>query len=240
MWSAVLALSLVVALDPIRIGITALLISRPRPMLNLFVFWFGGMAAGLSVAVIALLVLRDLALSAMRDVASAESSPGVARMQPAVGALAVLAAARMWARQRAPVPVNSDRGAVAALQPNTAIGSRSLSIRDRLEAGSLRVVFVAGLLLATPPIEYVAVMIAILASTATAASQLSAALTFTVVAFTVVEVPLISYLATPAKTLAVVHRLNDWISPRRHAIPAVVIGAIGVLLVITAMGKVAG
>src|SRR6187200_2451300 len=112
MWSAVLVLSLVVAMDPVRIGITALLISRPQPMLNLFVFWLGGMAAGLSVAVIALVVLRDVALSAMRDVASAESSPGVAQMQVAVGVLAVLAAARMGARQRAPVPVSSDRVAV--------------------------------------------------------------------------------------------------------------------------------
>ena len=61
---------------------------------------------------------------------------------------------------------------------------------------------------------------------------------FTLVAFTVVEVPLISYLTTPAKTLAVVHRLNEWISARRQAIPAVVIGAVGVLLVVTGMGKV--
>ena len=35
MSSAVLALSLLAAIDPVRIGITALLISRPRPMLNL-------------------------------------------------------------------------------------------------------------------------------------------------------------------------------------------------------------
>ena len=61
---------------------------------------------------------------------------------------------------------------------------------------------------------------------------------FTLVAFTVVEVPLISYLATPAKTLAVLQRLNDWMSERRHAIPAVVVGACGVLLVATAFGKV--
>jgi Sap, sulfolipid-1-addressing protein len=58
------------------------------------------------------------------------------------------------------------------------------------------------------------------------------------VAFTVVEVPLISYLATPVKTLAVVQRLNEWISARRHAIPAVIVGAFGVLLVVTGMGNV--
>jgi hypothetical protein len=68
-------------------------------------------------------------------------------------------------------------------------------------------------------VEYLAAIIAILASGAAAAAQVGAALIFTLVAFTVVEVPLISYLATPAKTLAVVQRLNDWISARRRAIP---------------------
>jgi hypothetical protein len=60
MWSAVFLLSVVVAMDPVRIGITALLLSRPRPVLNLLVFWLGGMAAGITVAVVVLLFLRDL------------------------------------------------------------------------------------------------------------------------------------------------------------------------------------
>ena len=64
MWSAVLVLSLVVAMDPVRIGITALMLSRPRPMLNLFVFWLGGMTAGITVALVVLRCLRELALPA--------------------------------------------------------------------------------------------------------------------------------------------------------------------------------
>jgi Sap, sulfolipid-1-addressing protein len=238
MCSAVLVLSALVALDPVRIGITALLISRPRPMLNLFAFWLGGMAAGITVALVVLLFLRELSLSVMRVVVSAVSSPIVAQIQVAVGVLAALIAARFWARQRAPVPVTGGEPSVLVLEPNTPTGSSRLSIRGQLEGGSLMVAFVAGLGLATPPVEYLAAIIAILASGATAAAQVGAALMFTLVAFTVVEVPLISYLATPAKTLAVVQRLNDWISARRHAIPAVIVGAIGVLLVVTGMGNV--
>jgi hypothetical protein len=100
------------------------------------------------------------------------------------------------------------------------------------------VAFVAGIGLATPPVEYLAAIIAILASRAAAATQVSAALMFTLVAFTVAEIPLISYLEMPAKTLAVVLRLHDWISARRQAILAVVVGAFGVLLVVTGMGNV--
>ena len=60
---------------------------------------------------------------------------------------------------------------------------------------------------------------------------------FTVVAFTVVEIPLISYLATPAKTLAVVERLNDWIGVRRHAILAIVVGGFGLYLWLLAWAR---
>ena len=207
-------------------------------MLNLFVFWLGGMAAGIATALVVLLFLRDFAISLMREVNLASSSPTVAGIQVAIGVFAVLIAARLWARQHAPVPVTGGDSSVLLLEPNTATGSSRLSIRGQLEGGSLVVAFVAGLALATPPVEYLAAMVAILASGATAAEQLGAAVMFTVVAFTVVEVPLITYLATPAKTLAVVQRLNLWISERRQAIPALVVGSIGVLLLVTGMGKV--
>jgi hypothetical protein len=238
MWSAVLIVSLVVAMDPVRIGITALLLSRARPVLNLFVFWLGGIAAGIAVAILVLLWQRDFALSVMRVLVSAVSGPTVAHIQVAVGVLAVVVAARMWARQRAPVSVTGDETLVAALQQNTSTRTNRLSISDRLQSGSLAVAFVAGLALATPPVEYLAALITILASTATTSAQVGAALMFTLVAFTVVEVPLISYLTTPAKTLAVVQRLNDWASAHRQAIPAVVIGAVGVVLMVTGMGNV--
>jgi hypothetical protein len=238
MSSAVLVLSLLVAMDPVRIGITALLISRPRPMLNLFAFWLGGMTAGIATALVVLIFLRDYALSLMREVGSASSSPTVAYIHVAIGVLAVLIAARIWARQRAPVPVTGGDSSVLVIEPDTATRSSRLSIRGQLEGGSLVVAFVAGLALATPPVEYLAAMVAILASGATSVEQLGAAVMFTIVAFTVVEVPLLTYLATPAKTLAVVRRLNLWINERRQAIPVIVVGAIGVLLMVTGMGKV--
>jgi Sap-like sulfolipid-1-addressing protein len=238
MWSAVFLLSVVVAMDPVRIGITALLLSRPRPVLNLLVFWLGGMAAGITVAVVVLLFLRDLALPALRAAISTVSSPAAAHIQLVIGALAVLIAARFWARERVPAAVTGAGATGPLLQPNTVIASSRRSIRERLEGGSLVVVFAAGLALATPPIEYLAALITILASTATVGAQVGAALMFTVVAFTVVEVPLIGYLTTPTQTLAVMQRLNEWIRARRQVIPSVLIGIVGALLLVTGMGKV--
>jgi hypothetical protein len=155
-----------------------------------------------------------------------------------IGALAVLIAARFWARERVPAAVTGAGATGPLLQPNTVTASSRRSIRERLEGGSLVVVFAAGLALATPPIEYLAALITILASTATVGAQVGAALMFTVVAFTVVEVPLIGYLTTPTQTLAVMQRLNEWIRARRQVIPSVLIGIVGALLLVTGMGKV--
>ena len=242
MCSAVLALSLLAAIDPVRIGITAILVSRPRPMLNLLAFWVGGMAAGIVASLGVLLFLRDFALSVETEVVSATSSPSVAYLQFAIGVLAVslaaLMLARFGARQRTAVPMTGGESAVLLLEPNAPTGSSRSSIRNRLESGSLAVAFVAGVASATPPVEYLAAVIAIMASETTAAAQVGAALMFTVVAFTVVEIPLFTYLASPAQTLSVVRRLNDWINARRQAIPAIVIGAIGFLLLASDLGKV--
>jgi hypothetical protein len=240
MWSAVLALSVVVAIDPVRIGITALLISRPQPMRNLLAFWLGGMAAGIAVASVVLLWLREWAVGAMRAVESAASNPIVGQIQVLLGVLAALIAVRVLARKRTPVPTTGRGASIGVLPLGTDADTSRPSIRRRLESGSMTAVFVAGLALATPPVEYLAVLVTILASSATTAVQLGAALTFTVVAFTVVEVPLISYLASPTKTLAVVQRVHEWISARRNSLPAVVIGCVGALLVVTGIGKVWG
>ena len=237
MWGAVVVLSVVVATDPVRIGITALLLTRPRPVLNLFVFWLGGMTAGITVALVVLVFLRNLAFPVVRVAISAVDTPAVAHIQVAIGVLAVLIAARIWARQRVPVPVIGGGTSGPSRQPNAVTAFSRLSILERLEEESLTVAFIAGVALATPPVEYLAVLITILASTATVSAQVGAALMFTLIAFTVVEVPLISYLARPAETLAAMRRLNDWINARRETLPAVVIGACGVLLVVTAMGK---
>jgi hypothetical protein len=242
MCSAALVLSLLAAIDPVRIGITAVLISRPRPMLNLLIFWLGGVMAAIAVAFVVLVTFRDVTLSLMRGMVWAVESPSVAYIRAALGALAVsiaaLIMARFWARQSAHLSVIGGESALLVPRPNTRTGSSRLSMHSWPIGGSLLVAFVAGLALATPPVEYMAAIIAIVATEPTHVGQVGAALLFTLVAFTVVEVPLITYLTSPAQTLAVVRRLNDWISPRRQAIPAVVIGAIGCTLLVSGIGGI--
>ncbi|MGZ4584401.1 MAG: GAP family protein [Mycobacterium sp.] len=242
MCSAVLVLSLLAAIDPVRIGITALLISRPRPMLNLLAFWLGGIATGIGVALAVLFLLRDVMLSVMRTVVSATHSPTVAYAQVGLGALALSSAAllvaRSWVRRRSPVPVTAGDSSVLLRERHTPPAGGRLTLRRRLEGGSLAVAFAAGAALATPPVEYMAVILAILASEPAVPEQFGAALMFTVVAFTVVEIPLVTYLTAPAQTLSVVQRMNKWIIERRQAIPGLIVGALGFMLLASGIGRV--
>ena len=242
MCSAVLLLSLLAAIDPVRIGITALLIARPKPMLNLLAFWLGGIAGGVVAAVAVLLFLRDFTLTVITAVVSATSSPITAYLQVTAGAVAVsvaaLLAARIAAHQRPPVPVSTSESVGRLPHQNTSSPSGRRSIRGRLESGSLWVAFIAGMALATPPVEYLAAILAIVASEPAAPAQVAAALAFTVVAFTIVEVPLVTYVTAPTQTLAVVRRINTWITARSQAIPVVIVGAVGLMLLVGGVGKV--
>ena len=131
----------------------ALVISRPRPMRNLLAFWAGGMVAGIGVALVVLLLLRDLTLPLMQKVDSAMSSPTAAQTQVALGVLAVSSAAIIWVRQRELVSAVGGDASVAVLSHPRPTGSGRPAMRGRLEGGSTLVAFVAGLALATPPVD---------------------------------------------------------------------------------------
>jgi hypothetical protein len=59
---------------------------------------------------------------------------------------------------------------------------------------------------------------------------------FVVVMLAVVEIPLVSYSATPAQTQAVMLRLHDWVRPRRWRILAIIVAVEAVFMVATGLG----
>jgi hypothetical protein len=242
MWSAVLLLALISAIDPVRIGITALLIARPRPMLNLLVYWLGLMATAVGVAMVALFWLRDFMIPIARVVNSAATSLVVPVVQIVIGLLAVPTAAMIAMRspvsQAAQVSVPAGDPFAPVVQANTPTTLSRLSWTNLLEGRSLGMAFVAGLCSATPPVEYFGAIAVILASGAAVGPQVSAALVFAVVAFVIAEIPLVSYLASPAKTQAVVLKLRDWLRAHRRPILASVLGVFGVLMLVYGVGGV--
>ncbi|MEZ0366470.1 GAP family protein [Mycobacterium sp. pUA109] len=243
MWGTVLVLSLMAATDPIRLGIAVVLVSRPRPLLNLLAFWLGGITTGVTAALGALVLLRHTAPSLMETVSAAAASSTVRHIQIAAGVLAlagaVVIAVGFSARQQARAP------AIGAAPPGLALPQASPSAFpglparavQMLEGGAFWLAYLAGIGSATPPVEYLVAIAAILASGAALGTQLSAAVIFTVVTLAVVEIPLVSWLATPAKTQTVMLRLHDWVRSRRRRILSVVVAVAGAMLVATGLAS---
>jgi hypothetical protein len=58
MWGSLLGLAFMLAFEPVRIGVVLLLISRPRPVHNLFALWIAGFSVGVSSLLVPLIVLH--------------------------------------------------------------------------------------------------------------------------------------------------------------------------------------
>lgn len=245
-------LALAMATDPVRLGVTLLLISRPRPIVNLMVYWVGAMFVGVTSAVIVLTMMRDFAPALLQTLSAFVATPAVRHAQVVAGTLALLVAvtittglpARRWFGLRMPVPVPAEvpipvpvgiavDPSALLLEPSapTRVSMLMSRLRGVLKGESLWVALAAGLGTGPAPLEYLVALVAILASGGDIGRQICAAALFNVIMLAVCEITLISYLATPARTQAIIGLLNGWVSLHRRRILSVIIGVAGVCLV---------
>lgn len=206
MWFTILVMAVAVSLEPFRIGMTVLMLNRPRPMLQLLVFLCGGYTMGMTVGLFVLFVFRR------RPLGSAYFT--LPKVQILIGALALLVAAALAVRS----------GRVAAP------AKLSTRVQGLLSRHSLWVSGLAGMGIALPSVDYLAALAVILASGAAATTQVGALLMFNVVAFSLVQIPLVAYLLAPDKTRASMGALNDWIRSRRRAEVATLLAGVGCVL----------
>ncbi|MBI3690072.1 MAG: GAP family protein, partial [Mycolicibacterium aromaticivorans] len=85
MWFTLLVMAVAVSLEPFRIGMSVVMLNRPRPHLQLAAFLCGGFVMGLSVGAVVLFALES------HIPASAHFT--LPRVQIVIGALALAAAA---------------------------------------------------------------------------------------------------------------------------------------------------
>lgn len=216
MWITLLAMAVAVSLEPFRIGMTVLMINRPQPARQLLAFLGGGFAMGTTVGVIVLFILRPALGSAHFT---------LPRVQIVVGAVVLLNAALV---ATGVLGGKRDDGAVARagglLEPLT------FRVRRLLDGRSLWAAGTAGLGIALPSVDYLAALALIVASGAAAAIQFGALMLFNVVAFGLVELPLLCYLIAPDRTRAAMSALHDWLRSRGHRGVALLLAAIGCVL----------
>jgi Sap, sulfolipid-1-addressing protein len=208
MWITILVMAVAVSLEPFRIGLTALMLNRPQPVLQLLAFLCGGFVMGTSVGVAVLFVLRP--------VLSSSTHFTLPNVQIVIGAMALLAAAFLAATTQS--------------RPHSGSGRLATAARRLTNGRSLWVAGVAGLGIALPSVDYLAALAVIMASGAAAATQVGALLTFNAVAFTLVEVPLLAYVVAPDRTRALMALLHNWIRARRRLEVATILSVVGCFL----------
>lgn len=216
MWLTLLMMAVVVSLEPFRLGMTVLMINRPRPTLQLLAFVTGGFVMGVSVGVVVLFVLRPALGSAHFT---------LPRVQIVVGAVvlinAVLVATGVLGGKR---DDGSPGRAHRIVEPIAERARRFLNGRSLWTAG------VAGLGIALPSVDYLAALALIVASGAAATTQFGALMVFNVVAFALVEIPLLSYLVAPDRTRAWLSALYDWLRAQGRRGVALLLATVGCVL----------
>jgi hypothetical protein len=210
MWLTVFVMALAVSTEPFRLGMTVLLLNRPRPVADLLAFLCGGFVMGITVGVIVLFGLGSVVDSAHVTLPKVQIGMGLV----ALTAAAVLAVIRL--------PDRRDRDA----EP----GRLTAQARRLLNAEGPWVAGAAGLGIALPSVDYLAALAVILTSQAPPAHQIGALVMFTVVAFALVEIPLVAYLFAPERTRAAMARLNAWFALHRRRALAITLAVIGAIL----------
>jgi hypothetical protein len=228
MWATVLVMAISVIFEPIRVGLAVVMLNRPYPMRQLLAFLSGGFTMGMGVGLVTLFVLRATPL-----VGNANFT--VAKVQIATGVIALLVAGLVASNVSARfsrVPADATvggGGGVALLEASPLTGPRKHSERARqfLQGDSVLVAAVSGLVTALPSANYMGAIAVILASGAAPASQVQAIVTFNVVAFTLVLIPLVSFLAAPRKTREFMAKLQEWLRSRSHRQAAILLAVVG-------------
>ncbi|ORV98558.1 GAP family protein [Mycobacterium kyorinense] len=201
----VLVMALAVSIEPFRIGMTVLMLNRPRPALQLLAFLCGGFVMGTTVGLVVLFVFRRSLLGSTYFT--------VPKVQILIGLLALSIAV------------------LVAIDARGRLGSRparlATSGRRLLSGDSLSVAGIAGFGIALPSVDYLAALAVILASGAAALTQVAVLLMFNVVAFALIEIPLLAYLLAPRATARSVAALHDWIRSRRRRDVALLLAALG-------------
>lgn len=227
MWTTVLALAIAVNFDPTRIGFILVVLSRPRPILQLAAYLCGGVLMSTAVAVLVVFVVH-------RGLFSIPEIDG-ATVQLVVGLLAVLLAAflatntSVGSRSRKAVPVGAVEPEGGELSP-AAAGTPG-RLKGRTLGTSPWVSGVMGVSTALPSVEYMALLVVIAASSVSAWAKALTIGGYLLVANIVSAVPLVSYAVSPDRTQSTLASFQRWIRARRRRDFALVLAAAGGVLI---------
>ncbi|MGO8936591.1 MAG: GAP family protein [Mycobacterium sp.] len=230
MWTTVLVMAISVIFEPMRIALVVLMLNRPRPILQLLSFLCGGFTTCLGFGLVAVFVLRATPMLGSHPVAKTHIAIGLLVLLIAMVLATNVSVRTVIPRTRASTAVEGDAGVIVVEPaPPNSLEKLSTCARDLLQNSSLWVAGVSGAL-NLPSANYMAALAVIVASGAAPAAEVTTLLMFNVVAFTLVGIPLLSYLAAPQKTRAFTAALQAWVRSRRRRDVAAVLGTAGCVM----------
>jgi hypothetical protein len=233
-WTTVVLLGLAVSIEPARIGLIALLLTRPRPARHLFVFLCTGLAMSLSVGFAVLFVFHHTFLG------KANFNAGL--IQIGIGVVALLLGAllvsniplRQFARKEVvEVPAGAGDSPVVVQDPPPPgrLKRASTKLRGFAKGESSWFSGSIGAALAMPSVDYMALLALIIASKTPPLEQATALVTFLLLASWAAVIPLVSFLIVPGKTRVWVQRFNEWIRTRTRKHAGAFVAVLGLILI---------
>ncbi|MDM4141935.1 MULTISPECIES: GAP family protein [Mycobacterium] len=254
MWGSVLGLGILAALNPVRLGLALLMISRPRPGPSLLAYWLGGLTVCVPELLVPLMLLNFTPVFGhlAHGSASPSTSSALGRIQITLGVVALSVAALMTVRfltgQRKLEPApDADRSPELSMVSGAPIAmprlltrvqdvpaddpSRFRRLLGRIhhawESGASWVAWVIGVI--AVPVDGVLFIVAIIAASgASITAQAGASVAFVILMYAVVEIILVGYVIRPAKTQSLLLVLHDWVRSYHRQILVALFTVVGV------------
>lgn len=106
MWGSLAVLALLTTINPVRLGIVLLVLTRPRPIRNLLAYWVGAAIVGLVTMIVPLIVLHSATSSAsfLENFARPTANATAQRTAIGIGVLLLSIGALIAVRTLRPTP----------------------------------------------------------------------------------------------------------------------------------------
>jgi hypothetical protein len=244
MWGTVLLMAVVVAVDPAQVGGVAYILSRPRAMQLLVAYFIGGFGASLIAGAVVVFVLDGVGIG--------QGSSIPPEIEIAVGALALVVAAlvgsgvagrlrdRAKSRRASDPPADGPASAgdsARSVEKLPGFDKLPHRLQDALHNDSPWLAWTYGVAFGMPSAYYLAAIAAILKSGVGTGTQIAALLVFSLVAFAVAEVPLVSFAVAPEATRARIDQLYTWVSTHQRTVVTTLASIVGAYLILIGVSK---
>lgn len=229
MWSTVLVMAVVAAVDPLRIGVVAFMLSRSRPVRLLLPFFLFAFTANVAVGAAVVFVFKNVTGDG-----GSNMPPGV-EIGIGVVALMISVLSITGVLERLVTSVRERRTAPGAASADSVPGLSKLpdGMQAALRGEAPWAAGLLGLINGFPTPYYLAAMAAALTSGAAVTEQMAAMVVFNLVGFLAAIIPIISFWVAPAATRSGVERIYEWMGIHHRLVVAVIAGAVGVYFLAT-------